>query len=103
MKVNDQKFTTDLIIFPDRIDSDWWRRSGHHLIIDDLKEALKVKPEVLVIGTGFMGLMKVDEAFKDHIQNENIVLIVEKTKKAVDIFNKISQTKKTIGAFHLTC
>jgi hypothetical protein len=103
MQVKGQTYTSDLIIYPDRIDASWWRRTGHHISLDDIKDVLLEKPEVLVIGTGFMGLMKVDDEVNLHMESEKIRLIVEKTKDAVKTFNTVSQTKKAIGAFHLTC
>ncbi len=103
MQVKGQTYTSDLIIFPERIDAAWWRRAGHQLSLDDMKDVLPEKPEVLVIGTGFMGLMKVDDEVKLRMESEKIMLIVEKTKKAVKTFNTVCRTKKTIGVFHLTC
>jgi hypothetical protein len=101
--IDGQKYTSDLIIFPDRIKSSWWRKSGHRLLLDDLEDVLKEEPEVLVVGTGAAGVMKVEEEVKKHTQEKGITLIIEKTKKAIEMFNVHSSTKKTIGAFHLTC
>jgi len=103
MVVEGQVYSSDLIIYPDRIDSSWWRKSGHRLCLEDIKEILEEKPEVLVVGTGAYGLMKVDKEVKDYAQAEGIELIVDKTKNAVQKFNELASQKKTIGAFHLTC
>ena len=101
--IKGQKYTSDLIIFPDRIQSSWWRESGHRLSLKDLESALKEEPEILVVGTGFTGLMKVQEEVKKYAREKEITLIIEKTKKATQRFNEFSLAKKTIGAFHLTC
>lgn len=103
MVIDGQKYTSDLIIFPDRIKSSWWRNSGHRLSLDDLEDVLKEEPEVLVIGTGAAGVMKVEAEVKKHAQGKGITLIIEKTKKATERFNELAPNKKTIGAFHLTC
>ncbi|MFP4081170.1 MAG: Mth938-like domain-containing protein [Candidatus Aminicenantes bacterium] len=103
MVINGQTFTSDLIIFPHRINPSWWRKSGHRLCVEDIKGVLDEKPEVLVVGTGFTGLMKVEEEVKRLAQSKEILLIIEKTKKAVQKFNELSSQKKTVGAFHLTC
>ncbi|RLE82999.1 MAG: hypothetical protein DRJ36_00055, partial [Thermoprotei archaeon] len=67
-RVNDYKFgeivvegkvySKDLILLPGRIVENWWRREGHELCLDDLKEVLKEDIEVLVVGTGYYGFMK---------------------------------------------
>ena len=81
----------------------WWRKEGHHLHIEDLKEVLEEKPDILIIGTGKMGVMKVPTALQEELRQKNIEVIVEKTGKAVDIFNAADKSKKVVGAFHLTC
>lgn len=103
MIIEGQTYTSDLIIFPDRINHSWWRKSGHRLCLEDIKEVLKEEPEVIIIGTGFTDLMKVEEDVKRHAQSKGILLIIEKTKNAVQKFNELSSKKKTVGAFHLTC
>ncbi|TET68037.1 MAG: hypothetical protein E3J56_11925 [Candidatus Aminicenantes bacterium] len=103
MVIDGQTYTSDLIIFPHKIESSWWRKSGHKLCLRDIEDILEEKPGALIIGTGFMGLMKVEEEVKQYTQSREIDLIIEKTKKAVQSFNELSTKKKTIGAFHLTC
>ena len=66
--IDNQKFTKDLIIYSDHINLSWKRKTGHFLTKDDIIEILEYKPEVLIIGTGSRGLMKVDEILKDKIK-----------------------------------
>ena len=96
-------YTSDLIIYPDRVAPSWWRLKGHLLQIEDLKDILKEEPGILIIGTGAQGIMKVPERLKKQLEEKNIELYVEKTGKAVEIFNSADKSKKIIGAFHLTC
>jgi len=103
MVILGNSYTSDLIIFPNRIDSSWWRKTGHNLCLDDLQDILDEDFDVLVIGTGYLGLMKVDEEVIQHARSREFDLIIDKTKKAVDEFNRISTQKRTIAAFHLTC
>ena len=49
--INNQKFTRDLIIYPDHINSNWRRKTGHLLTEDDITEVLDYKPEVLLQDT----------------------------------------------------
>ena len=103
MRINGKVYTSDLILFPDRVLSNWWRVSGHKLCLQDLEEVIKEKPDILIIGTGAMGVMKVKDEVKHLAQQEGITLIIEKTGKAVQTFNNCPSHKKVIGAFHLTC
>ena len=96
-------YTSDLIIFPDRIEPSWWRKTGHRLCLEDLREILEEKFDVLVVGTGYMGLMKIDDEVIRYAKSKGFDLIIETTKKAVQTYNTLSPEKKTIAAFHLTC
>lgn len=103
MEIKGQAYSSDLILFPDKINDSWWRETGHKLSLKDLEDVFKENPEVLVIGTGFYGIMKVEEEVKEAAQSKEIILIIEKTENAVQRYNEIASKKKTIGAFHLTC
>lgn len=103
MVIDGKEYTSDLIIYPDRIQNSWRRIEGHRLDIEDIKEILEAKPEVLVVGTGASGLMEIPEETEKHIASKGVRLIVQKTEEAYQTFNALSKSKKAIGAFHLTC
>ncbi len=104
--VNGKRYDSDLIILPDRIIDGWWRKEGHRLHVEDLREILelKPKPEVLVLGTGYHGLVKVPQEVIDTLESEGIEPVVEHTKKAAQTFNKLLKSRNQVAAaFHLTC
>jgi len=104
MKVDGTEYRGDLIVFPDRIKSDWWRKEGHSLATEDLDDVLAFKPEVLVIGKGASGLMDVPASTQKTLQEAGIEVIAENTSQACNIFNEqVEKGKKVVGAFHLTC
>jgi hypothetical protein len=103
MIIDGQKYAADLIILPRRINPTWWRKEGHRLSAGDLQDVFGEDIEVLVVGTGFLGKMQVQDDVLEAAQRAGISLIVDKTKKAVELFNQLSSRKKTAGAFHLTC
>jgi hypothetical protein len=103
IKINGKTYTSDVIIFPDRVNSSWWRLEGHLLQIPDLKEIMAEKPSVLVIGTGFYGTMRVPEETLNYLRSNNIEVHVKNTREAVDLYNKISEKRPLVAAFHLTC
>jgi hypothetical protein len=48
LTVDGQEHTRDLIVLPDRVVSNWWRREGHSLAMADLDEVVDELPERLV-------------------------------------------------------
>ncbi len=101
--IEGKKYTSDVIIFPHRIDSNWWRKKGHELHPDDIQEIISEKPELLIVGTGDSGLMRVLPETSQHLAAHNIEFIVETTGKACQTYNKLCGSKKVIAALHLTC
>ncbi|MFQ6072444.1 MAG: MTH938/NDUFAF3 family protein, partial [Methanosarcinales archaeon] len=59
MIISNERFTSDLIIFPDKILENWWRKEGHSLHPEDLKDVIEYKPKLLIVGTGKYGSMKI--------------------------------------------
>ena len=101
--IDGKTYTTDVILYTDKVDSSWWRKEGHYLNKEDLPGVVVAKPDILVIGTGNMGVMQVPESTIKYFEKQGIEVRVAKTVKAVEIFNELSASKKVIGAFHLTC
>jgi len=101
--INGHSYTSDLIIFPHRISSSWWRKDGHNCSLQDLKEAIDFKPDALVIGTGAEGTMKVDPDVVRFFEHNNMILIEQPTDAAVNIFNKFNiDSIRVVAALHLT-
>jgi hypothetical protein len=103
MTISGVTYTSDLIVFTDHVKSDWWRIEGHKLHVEDLAEVLRAKPEILVVGTGYYGLMKIPQETEKILQTEGVRLIAEKTGEAYKIYNELSKSNRVVGAFHLTC
>jgi hypothetical protein len=101
--IDGKEYTSDVIIYPGRVDSSWWRKEGHRLQVVDIDKAIAEKPEILIIGTGASGLMEVSKEVESYITSKGIRLMVDTTKKACQAYNRLSQSSKTIAALHLTC
>ena len=101
--IDGKRYTSDVIIYPDRINSSWWRKQGHELGVNDLEDALDKKPDVIVVGTGSPGLMKVLPETEKLITSKGIKLIVQPTKEACKTYNQLSSSQKVIALLHLTC
>lgn len=101
--INGRRYTTDLIVFPDRVKDGWWRKEGHILHIEDLGEAVRDNPKVVVVGTGYSGLMKVPAETREYVKSKGIELISQRTAEACKTFNRLVKSKKVVAALHLTC
>ena len=102
--INGTRYTSDIIITGDKIQASWRRKEGHVLHASDMRAALEeFLPEVVVIGTGYAGMMKVPKETKDYLQTKGIELLVERTEKACGLFNTLSKSKRVLAALHLTC
>ncbi len=101
--IDGERYTSDIIIYPERVNSSWWRKDGHRLSIEDIEEAVKEGPQTLIIGIGNMGVMRVPEGVRRYIEEKGIKLIIAKTKEACDEYNRIHGKERVICALHLTC
>jgi len=103
MVVDGKSHIRDLILLPDRVVANWWRKEGHRLLPDDLGEVLAAAPEVLVVGTGAFGMMRVAPETEEALRSAGVELRVAPTEEAMRIYNDIRERRRTAGAFHLTC
>jgi len=104
MVVDGKAYTADLILLPEGVRGDWWRRKGHSLSVADLQDVFAAKPEVLVVGTGAYGVMKVPGATRQALEEAGVEVVVEATGAAVERYNALlAEGRRVVGAFHLTC
>ncbi len=101
--IDGKTYTSDVIIYPGKVDSSWWRKEGHYLQVVDLVDVINAKPEVLIIGTGYSGVMVVPKDTISHLESKGIEVHVARSEKAVEMFNKLQKEKLVIAALHLTC
>ena len=82
----------------------WWRKSGHTVEIEDVQDALDTDPEILVIGTGQPGYMRITDSLKEHLAENSVKLIEEPTPKAIETFNRLfKKGRRVAGGFHVGC
>ena len=103
VSISGKEYTSDVIVFPDRVKDNWYRRSGHQLCLGDIAEVMAGTPEVLIVGTGASGLVEVLPEVQQAADTQDIKLIVETTDKACHTYNRLSQSHRAVAALHLTC
>ena len=101
--VDGQRHARDLIILPEGVSANWWRKEGHALHPEDLGAVLDAAPETLVVGTGAHGLMQVTEETRRTLEGAGIRLITARTAQAVETYNDLRKKTRAAAALHLTC
>jgi len=101
--VDGREYGSDVIVGGGKVREGWWRREGHRLVVEDLLEALEMEPEVLVVGTGAYGRMRVPEETVDSLRARGIEVVVERTGVAWRTYNRLSGERRVVAALHLTC
>lgn len=94
--------TRDVIVLPNRVVRNWWRREGHALVLEDLDEVLDELPERLILGTGAYGRMRPDPATLEELRRRGIEVEVLQTDDAVRRYLELDPAN-TAAALHLTC
>jgi len=104
MIIDGDEYRQDLKIIKGLVLEDWWRKEDHRLETEDLDDILLAHPDVLVIGTGYDGNMRLEETLRSTLEKRHIKVVAEKTSQAVETFNRLaSESKDVAGEFHLTC
>ncbi|AIG96873.1 MULTISPECIES: Mth938-like domain-containing protein [Archaeoglobus] len=104
IRIGGRDYTSDVIVGPDFLKPNWWRKEGHRVVLEDIVEILDLKPEVVVFGTGASGRVVVDDAVIEKLRNLGAEVIVERTDEAVKRYNKLLKAgRRVVLAAHLTC
>lgn len=100
--INGQKHDTDLTIYWDG--EILQRERKHNITRNDIEELMLKEPEVIVVGTGNSGMMKIDTEAELSARLNGVELVVAETPKAAQEFNKLMRLKKRVVAvMHATC
>ena len=105
IRVDGVEYTDDVIVLRDRVVSPWWRKAGGHLFAPvDLGEVLAARAEVVVLGLGAYGVVKVDPATETALAEAGSRVVALKSAEAVDEHNRLLEAgNDAIAALHLTC
>lgn len=100
--VNNKTYYSDLTIYWNGKIS--FRAKEHTFEAGEFMTLLRLSPEIIVIGAGQKGIITIAEEVKELAKMKKIDIYKDVTPKAVDIFNAfVSQGKKVVGIFHVTC
>jgi hypothetical protein len=105
IRIDGRDYSRDVIMIGEDVRSPWWREAGGHVYAAaDLKDLLAAAPEVVVLGTGYFGRVKVLDATLEAFAEAGSDIVVERTGGAVEAYNRcVADGRDVAAALHLTC
>ena len=98
--VDGKRYENDIKIIKGKII--FWK--DHGLSLNDVQDVVAAKPEIIIIGTGEVGVVDVSQDIQDHIESKEIKLIIMRTGDACKEYNRLEKQGKNIAAIlHNTC
>jgi hypothetical protein len=100
--VDGKKYANDIKITPDGKVGE--KEKSHEITKHDVDEMILLGAELIIIGTGTAGAVKINNDAYVSAQVNGTEIVAMPTTQAVQEFNKLARTKRKVGAiFHLTC
>ncbi|MHC4696644.1 MAG: Mth938-like domain-containing protein [Planctomycetota bacterium] len=104
IEIGGRTYTSDVVILPTEVRGKWRRDEGHTLKPGDLADVLEASPDVLIIGQGAQGCMKVTDETLACLEEANIEVVSTPTPRAVEVYSERLQRGDSVAAaLHLTC
>jgi hypothetical protein len=102
LRVDGDEHSRDLIVLPNRVVPNWWRREGHSLALEDLDEVMDELPERLILGCGADGRLQPPPAVLEGLRARGVEVEAMPTAEAVQRYRELDP-ERTAAALHLTC
>jgi hypothetical protein len=102
VSVDGREVTRDVIVLPERVVENWWRRDGHELAWVDLEDVIDELPSRLVVGARAAPRMRPDPAVLHLLKERGVKVECLPTDRAVARFAELDPAT-TAAALHLTC
>ena len=101
--IDGASYRRDVVVLPEGVRPDWWRKEGHGLHPDDLAPFMEPRPEVVVIGCGTSGMLRVPNETREWLARQGIDLVALPTGEACERYNELAAGKRVLAGLHLTC
>ncbi len=101
--VHGKTYTSDIKIIGQSVIPNWRRRTGHLLAPNDIRDIFDSLPEVIVVGQGVHGLMKISDELVRYAIKRNIRLICDMNSNVITEYNQLCEQRNVCACFHLTC
>jgi len=100
--ISGKKYDHDVYVFWDGAVE---RRVGDHTVpARQMEYIVNKKPEIVIIGTGQFGEVRVPSESEKLAKEQNIEVVKTRTPQAIGIFNEaMKQGKRVSAIIHVTC
>jgi hypothetical protein len=104
VKINGKSYSDDVKIIGGEVRPDWWRKRGHSIETDDVRDVIAAGPETFVLGTGASANLRMPSEFEKTMKEQGIEVVAQPTEQAVQTYNRLEEQGADVAAgFHLTC
>ncbi len=80
------------------------RDRNHEFTLNEFDFLLKGKPELVIVGTGQSGCVRVDKEVAELAVKQGVKIIDDITPNALKQYNEAADAgRRVAGAFHVTC
>jgi hypothetical protein len=100
--INGKPYDSDMTVYWNGKVS--FRAKEHTLEMGEFIKVMKAGPQVVVIGTGQEGVIRIAPEVMQWAEDKGVRIYAEKTPHAAEVFNAFSsQGTRVVGIFHVTC
>lgn len=98
-------YTDDVVVLRGQVRCPWRRTAGGHLFASvDLAEVIKSRPEIVLLGRGYLGMVKVADEAIEALDAIGCQVVTGCTPSVVRDFNRLAAQGHDVAAcLHLTC
>lgn len=103
--VDGVELNRDVIVLPNRVLRNWWRRDGHSLVMQDLDDVLDELPGRLIVGCGHSSRLEPDPSVIEALARRGVKVEALPTEEAVARYEELEtrDPAAVAAALHLTC
>ena len=105
VRIDGMDYSKDVIIVGGVVHSPWWRTAGGHVFAPiDLANIIEAAPKTVCLGTGAVGMVKVDDATIKAFEAIGTEIVIDRTGRVIEEFNRLTAEGRNVAAaLHLTC
>lgn len=105
IRIDGVDYRKDLVILGGVIHCPWWRSAGGHVFaVADLEHVIAAAPDAICLGTGAIGMVKVEDELIRTFEAAGTEVHVDRTGSVVEVFNRLAAERRNVAAaLHLTC
>ncbi len=101
--VDGQSYESDVVIFPDGAVEQWQHKDEHVLRPRDVDKIISAEPEVVIIGLGTVGNLRVRPKVEKRLQEAGIEVMAYRTNKACEPYRELRNQQKVAAILHIIC